>query len=868
MGKNWAIAIGINEYENLSPLKYAKQDAEAMAAWFKQEANFDEDYVFLFTEDSPPIYQAHPPIPTEPTYGHLRRFLRAQFEEPLLNPGDNLWFFFAGHGERHRDKDYLMLCDTDPGDIEHTAISVEYVTQRLRRSGADNVVLFLDACRDEKSRSRGGLGIGEEKHQGVITFYSCTANQKSWEFDELQHGSFTHTLLEGLRLQGEANCATVERLDRYLCYQVPKLNSRYGRGVQNPYLKAEPPYKMYFILLEQSATLKDVEPLKSEAYKAELEENLPRAEQLWIRVLAVSRGDLDAIAAIQRIAVKKITERQYLTQEPVISTQESTTLPRGEGREASETEIQREKEHQQNLGQYRQSFFQAVEQEFPLSEGSRRQLRNLQQSLQLTDEEISQIEQPIFDQKEAEYQKQLAEQQRKQEEYENKLRRYEQEFIKAVQGSYPLAQYVRNGLKTFQQSLGLSDEDVERIEKPIVDQKEAEAWKRKEEERIRQQQEAERLRQQQEADRLEQQKAERIRQQQGTTIAPSTPITRKQFLKWSGLGGAALVTAVVAREIFKQQPPSISVAEPKHISPTEGAPKAFGLPLWTVEFETVMVDARGRVVKRYPNKQAKFFKEDLGNSVILEMVAIPGEKFLMGTEDEEIERLVQKFDWDYFRREKPQHEVTVQSFFMSKYPITQAQWRAIASLSKVKLDLESDPSRFKGDELPVESVSWEDAQEFCARLSNKTKREYRLPTEAEWEYACRAGTTTPFHFGETITDKLANYRATNTYANEPKGEYRKQTTPVGSFPPNAFGLSDMHGNVWEWCEDDWHDNYQGAPNDGSAWLSGTSSRKVRRGGSWVDVPVYCRSAYRGDTSRDYRFYNLGFRVVCVVLRTT
>ena len=216
--------------------------------------------------------------------------------------------------------------------------------------------------------------------------------------------------------------------------------------------------------------------------------------------MAVSRGDLDAIAAIQRIAVKKITERQYLTQEPVISTQESTTLPRGEGREASETEIQREKEHQQNLGQYRQSFFQAVEQEFPLSEGSRRQLRNLQQSLQLTDEEISQIEQPIFDQKEAE-----------------------------------------------------------------------------------------RLRQQQEADRLEQQKAERIRQQQGTTIAPSTPITRKQFLKWSGLGGAALVTAVVAREIFKQQPPSISVAEPKHISPTEGAPKAFGLPLWTVEFETRFV---------------------------------------------------------------------------------------------------------------------------------------------------------------------------------------------------------------------------------------------------------------------------------------
>ncbi|MGK7894594.1 MAG: caspase domain-containing protein, partial [Xenococcus sp. (in: cyanobacteria)] len=111
MGRNWAIAIGINNYENLSSLKYAKQDAEAITSWFKQEAQFDE--VFLFTADSPPIDQTNPPIPTSPTYGHLRRFLRAQFENierPLLKSGDNLWFFFAGHGLRHRDKDYLMLC--------------------------------------------------------------------------------------------------------------------------------------------------------------------------------------------------------------------------------------------------------------------------------------------------------------------------------------------------------------------------------------------------------------------------------------------------------------------------------------------------------------------------------------------------------------------------------------------------------------------------------------------------------------------------------------------------------------------------------------------------------------------------------------
>ena len=276
-----------------------------MQDWFEREAGFDR--VFLFTENSPKI-PVNPPISTQPTFGCLRRFLRSQFEEinfegikkSLLEAEDNLWFFFAGHGIRYADKDYLMLADSDPGDVEHTAISVDYVAQRLRCSGAGNVVLLLDACRNDGSR--GGLGIGKE-HKGVITFYSCTANQPSWEIDELQHGAFTHTLLEGLRLQGELNCATVERLDQYLSHNVPKINFKYGKKPQNPYLKAEPPYKLYSILLEQAATLKDVEPLRYQALLAETKGDLELAKQLWVRVLAVSRADLDAIEAIGRIAV-------------------------------------------------------------------------------------------------------------------------------------------------------------------------------------------------------------------------------------------------------------------------------------------------------------------------------------------------------------------------------------------------------------------------------------------------------------------------------------------------------------------------------------------------------------------------------------
>ena len=183
---------------------------------------------------------------------------------------------------------------------------------------------------------------------------------------------------------------------------------------------------------------------------------------------------------------------------------------------------------------------------------------------------------------------------------------------------------------------------------------------------------------------------------------------------------------------------------------------------------------------------------------------------------------------------------------------------------KVKQDLEPEPSHFKGDNRPVEQVNWYDSVEFCGRLSKLTGRDYRLPSEAEWEYACRAGTTTPFYFGETITGELANYRASSTYAREAEGQYREETTPVGQFPPNQFGLYDMHGQVWEWCADTWHDNYEGAPTDGTAWLEGgKKDRSPLRGGSWFSYPDYCRSAFRNYVGRrDIRNDRFGFRLVC------
>ncbi|MBE9070595.1 formylglycine-generating enzyme family protein, partial [Leptolyngbya cf. ectocarpi LEGE 11479] len=192
-----------------------------------------------------------------------------------------------------------------------------------------------------------------------------------------------------------------------------------------------------------------------------------------------------------------------------------------------------------------------------------------------------------------------------------------------------------------------------------------------------------------------------------------------------------------------------------------------------------------------------------------------------------------------------------------------------------------DPSRFSDDNHPVERVNWHAATEFCARLRQHTGRPYRLPTEAEWEYACRANTTTPFHFGPILTTDLANYRSTTdwstgdnhysgTYNGGPQGIFREQTTPVGSFDvANAFGLYDMHGNVWEWCQDLWHPNYKGAPTDGSAWTTGNSVwtdgdniYRVLRGGSWINGPADCRSARRMNSTPDTRVNYYGFRIAC------
>jgi formylglycine-generating enzyme required for sulfatase activity len=671
MSQNWAICIGIDRYDNLQSLHFAKRDAEALRDFFQKEVAFEK--VYFFAEDAPPIpTDFGEPIRSTPTGGTLRRFLRIRFEQKFLKPSDNFWFFFAGHGRRERDRDYLMPSDADPGNVAETAIPVSLVAERLRRCGAENVILLLDACRNEGARD--GEGVGAEAQPGLVSISSCSPSERSYEIDELQHGAFTYSLLEGLRLEGEANCATVERLDQHLRFRVPELCQHYKKARQTPYTQAEPIEKRHLILLAKHARLSDIEPLRLDALQAETEGDFETADQLWWRVIAVSPVDAQAHEAVKRIALK---QAGAVVAAPAVSSSDALS---------------------------------------PIKPQPRRERR------------------------------------------------------------------------------------------------------------------------------------------------PAAMLTRRRALAISILAAAGAGAAAVPFIRRKLSRP----------------------PLRATRFDFATVNQKGM---RQPARRASaaVFTEDLGSGNSLDMVAIPAGSFTMGSPNDEPARRP---------NEGPQHHVRLATFFIGAASITQAQWLAVimAHPEKVRHDLNPSPSFFRGIDLPVESITWYEAEEYCRRLAAITGRDYRLPSEAQWEYACRAGTTTAFNVGPTITTDLANYcgaggavcgdsdgksiasddydgvkYGSGAYGLGPAGVFRGTTTRAGSFPPNRFGLYDMHGNVWEFCLDIATATYDDAPDDGSAFSAGPpDGNRILRGGSWSHNPAICRSAYRDAIPPDNPGWQgrIGIRVVC------
>lgn len=319
-------------------------------------------------------------------------------------------------------------------------------------------------------------------------------------------------------------------------------------------------------------------------------------------------------------------------------------------------------------------------------------------------------------------------------------------------------------------------------------------------------------------------------------------------------------------------------------------PSPVPLPsLTTYVFKTVTFHEGGTLTARdilEINGPVKYFSQQIGG-VSFEMVEIPEGTFQMGTDEAHLKQSIRECEQSckddscrascdkIIRAETPHHSVKVQNFFISRYEVTQAQWNAIRQLDTTKFRLLPNPSSATHDptqdsDRPVEQVTWTDAKEFCQLLSLKTGRNYRLPTEAEWEYACRANTQTPFGFGVALNSNFVNYVGSVD---------RRTTIPVNTREyANKFGLYDMHGNVAEWCEDSWHDNYlNNPPLDGTAWIDkrptkrkggkavpdSTGSFRVVRGGSWQDAAYACRCAARRSFSEGGRSPGIGFRIVFV-----
>ena len=514
------------------------------------------------------------------------------------------------------------------------------------------------------------------------------------------------------------------------------------------------------------------------------------------------------------------------------------------------------KSYSEKLLEYEAELTKAIQQEQPLSPYKRNSLIEKQKSLGILDEDIAEIQSRLSSEIEASKQK---------------LQKYKQVLALAIENNYPLTEDIRDRLREVQEILKLSDEDVIKIESQIIREK-----------------------------RLNQ---SLIQPKLSTNLLPTTDITnkivpvsktnksstlnrinlpipsnqlnkinlpnlaelasflkkinlnRRSYLKWMFfliVGGFSSFLAKLFINWVAQTNRTDSTLPNR-----DKAPSLLKNPPVNLvkneerSFEVVTIDSLGKEISRTTEK-AKYLSEDLGQGIELEMIYVPAGNFLMGTPTTEVRSR---------NSERPQHQVRVKAFLMGKYQVTQAQWRQVANLPQIERNLKFNPSHFKGDDLPVEQISWYEAIEFCKRLSQKTGHKYRLPSEAEWEYACRAGTNTPFHFGSTITTNLANYNGRYVYNNIGlKGRFRGRTTTVGSFSANAFGLYDMHGNVWEWCQDTWHDNYRNAPTDGSPWISNNARSYVIRGGSWSKDPTGCRSGHR-ESHHTGGYKTLGLRVV-------
>jgi formylglycine-generating enzyme required for sulfatase activity/uncharacterized caspase-like protein len=810
-----ALLIGVSEYEpGLNALPAAVKDIEALRRVLQDPEMGGFDQVKTL---------ANPDRQTMESEIEMLFDGRAKDDLVLL--------FFSGHGIKD-DASTLYFASrntrkSDKGDlIRSTAVETRFVHNIMNNSRAKRQAIILDCCFSGafdpafQSKDDGSVDLQTQLGaEGRVVLTSSSSTQYSFEQQGSELSIYTRYLVEGIETgAGDSNS------DGFV--SMLELHEYAASKVQETAPKMTP----------------KIIVLKDKGFEIVLAKARVTDPKLKYRKTATRYANAGTIRPAGRAVLNTLRQQLGLTLE-----------------EATEIEAEVLRPYQErlvNLQQYRETLIAEAEHEYPLGEFALEDLNTLQQMLGLRDEDVLPVQQEV----EAQFAQQSAA-------YQQNLIQYEQTLTDAIQREFPFSQQTHQDLKGLKQSLGLRDEDIARVEQPLIQQAE-----------LRYQ---EKLRQAAEHQRQEQEKAEyenklrRYEQEFTKAIQAEYPLnqfvldglkTLQQQLGLKDEDVARLEQSIREpieakyQEKLKRQEQAEKqrqreleerrkAAEQEKIK-QEAERQRQQRPAQpvnpTFSFEVVTVNAQGKVAEK-TTKTAEYRREDLGNGITLDLVKIPGGRFQMGAPAGEEGRSDD---------EGPQHSVTVPEFWLGKYAVTQSQYQAVMG---------TNPSHFteNGANRPVEQVSWQDAGAFCEKLSQQAGRTYRLPSEAEWEYACRAGITTPFHFGPTITTDLANYAGISTYGDGPKGVYRQQTTEVGSFPPNAFGLYDMHGNVFEWCADHWHDNYDGAPTDGTTWLSSDeSANRLLRGSSWSSIPMICRSAVRYGTPPDFGNYDFGFRVVC------
>jgi uncharacterized caspase-like protein len=437
---DWAIVIGINQYKFLPTddhLKYAVNDAMKVRQFLCEQAKFPQENVLLCCDSPLGASPQH-----HPNRADLRDLLKYGIQR--AKGAHNFWFFYAGHGIVHEHQDFLLPYDGNPRDLEQTAIPISFVTDCLRDCGVANVVLVMDMCRNRTRRGvdEDSRGIGEEmgeqiqkiaKEQGIVTLFSCSRGERSYEIKDLEQGAFTHVLLEGLKQN-----TTPRALEQYLTDRLPALNGQYGKPIQKPMVIPEPGFKYDRPLLLSCATPSDIQQLALAAMDAELEEqDYEKAKALWWQVIEADRSTQSdrakARKAIDRINIRinQIADGAYKQQPAVKEDKKESEHPRelkrpqesegqlqGQTKQVVPTERQadeqeRKRKYQENLHQYEQEFKRAIEARYPIDSFVRDGLNQLQQSLELSDGDVTRIEALLVAPKKAAYEKRLADEQQK-----------------------------------------------------------------------------------------------------------------------------------------------------------------------------------------------------------------------------------------------------------------------------------------------------------------------------------------------------------------------------------------------------------------------------------------------------------------------